>query len=201
MAHCHTCELIYKKSYRKTHKANPELAKIHYDKYAESHPDEIKASSRKYYGNHKEEHKQSVQSWVNRNKDKYTADKKKWASDNKDKGRKYHYTRRDKSTDTVSTFTEADWGIAIAYFEGRCAYCGMPPSLFDRNYVLEQDHFIPVTNGGAYTPDNIVPACQSCNRGKWAKDPIEWITYRFGKRKSKQIIKQILEYFNTVVRD
>jgi len=39
-----------------------------------------------------------------------------------------------------------------------CAYCGMPA-----NHV---DHVIPVCEGGSYSPDNLVAACQKCNLKK-----------------------------------
>lgn len=45
-----------------------------------------------------------------------------------------------------------------------CQYCGnSPPSV-----LLECDHVHPVALGGDTTADNLVTACQGCNRGKGA---------------------------------
>jgi hypothetical protein len=63
---------------------------------------------------------------------------------------------------------------------GKCFYCGctLPP---DTNYfddggnVVEScrnwdvDHVIPLCRGGGNELDNLVPACQICNRKKGAK--------------------------------
>lgn len=45
-----------------------------------------------------------------------------------------------------------------------CQYCGAtPPSV-----ILHVDHIDPVKNGGKNNIDNLVTACESCNRGKAA---------------------------------
>lgn len=43
-----------------------------------------------------------------------------------------------------------------------CAYCGNHPP----NVLLEVDHIIPRAAGGSDDPENLVTACQDCNRGK-----------------------------------
>lgn len=46
----------------------------------------------------------------------------------------------------------------------RCAYCGdAAPTVLD--------HVIPVSQDGAHTPENLVPACVSCNQKKAARTP------------------------------
>jgi hypothetical protein len=49
-----------------------------------------------------------------------------------------------------------------------CRYCGA------RGGRLECDHVIPVSKGGASTPDNLVTACFDCNRSKGAKRLHQW---------------------------
>jgi len=46
-----------------------------------------------------------------------------------------------------------------------CVYCGAKKS---DGHALEVDHVIPVSAGGTAHPDNLVAACQTCNRGKSA---------------------------------
>ena len=48
-----------------------------------------------------------------------------------------------------------------------CWYCGASeaPTL---------DHVMPRSRGGADDPENLVPACKSCNSSKGAKTPEEW---------------------------
>jgi 5-methylcytosine-specific restriction endonuclease McrA len=44
---------------------------------------------------------------------------------------------------------------------GRCRHCG-------GQYELQYDHIIPVTIGGAMTPENLQILCGPCNRRKGA---------------------------------
>ncbi|SIR88139.1 HNH endonuclease [Haladaptatus litoreus] len=50
---------------------------------------------------------------------------------------------------------------------GTCIYCG-------EEGKTTFDHVIPLSNGGADTISNQVPACKSCNSSKGSKDVIEW---------------------------
>lgn len=46
-----------------------------------------------------------------------------------------------------------------------CAYCGAHPP----DALLEVDHIHPVAEGGTNDFDNLVTACEACNRGKGAR--------------------------------
>jgi 5-methylcytosine-specific restriction endonuclease McrA len=50
----------------------------------------------------------------------------------------------------------------------RCAYCGEPTT------NPERDHVQPLSNGGKTVPENIVPACPTCNRSKSSRPVTEW---------------------------
>ena len=48
----------------------------------------------------------------------------------------------------------------------KCRYCGnCPPEV-----KLQVDHIIPVSKGGKLVLENLVTACEPCNRGKNAKE-------------------------------
>lgn len=51
----------------------------------------------------------------------------------------------------------------------QCRYCGT--SLEPDEFQL--DHVLPKSKGGGNSPDNLVTACPSCNRKKWARTPEE----------------------------
>lgn len=82
-----------------------------------------------------------------------------------------------------ATLTEEDWQRALDHFGHRCAYCG-------REGRLAQEHFVPLTLGGPYTPDNIVPSCKPCNTRKRNHLPEEWC--------SVETYDRILQYFRTL---
>ena len=64
-------------------------------------------------------------------------------------------------------FTNIDWEILKQTYAGRCAYCGESPD------ILEMEHVVPLSQGGAHTIENIVPACRHCNAVKRARTPEE----------------------------
>jgi 5-methylcytosine-specific restriction endonuclease McrA len=142
----------------------------------------VLAKSKEYRAANPEREKEWSRNWLQRNLDKHRT-------------KQHNYRSRQRSL--PSTFTNADWVVALNYFNGGCAYCGNPPSFFDQTSVLHQEHHIPVNSGGAYTPDNIIPACQSCNLSKNDKDATDWCVAKFGKRKAQRILNRIKEYLAT----
>ena len=88
-----------------------------------------------------------------------------WVENNNDKLRGYEHRRRARAQGVASDFSEDDWQVTLSAFGEKCAYCGQDKS------PLEQDHWISVSRGGAYTLGNIVPACKSCNCSKRNKMP------------------------------
>lgn len=64
-----------------------------------------------------------------------------------------------------ATLTIDHWKAILKAYGSRCAYCGR------RSSRLTQDHVIPLVKGGGTTPDNIVPACLSCNIRKHTGSP------------------------------
>ena len=52
---------------------------------------------------------------------------------------------------------------------GGCAYCGAT----DR--PLQRDCVLPISRGGCYTLDNIVPACGACNASKCNGEVTGWL--------------------------
>lgn len=68
-------------------------------------------------------------------------------------------------------FSHQDWKNCLIYFGGKCAYCGCTPR---KNQWLTKDHLLPISQGGETIPENIVPACFSCNSSKGAEDFKDW---------------------------
>ena len=73
---------------------------------------------------------------------------------------------RVKSAD--NDLTPAQW-LAIMDAWARCAYCG------DVEKALQRDCVLPISRGGRYTLDNVVPACGSCNASKSNDEVTGWL--------------------------
>ena len=52
---------------------------------------------------------------------------------------------------------------------GGCAYCGVT------GRPLQRDCVLPISRGGRYTLDNVVPACGSCNASKGNAEVTGWL--------------------------
>lgn len=52
---------------------------------------------------------------------------------------------------------------------GACAYCGAD------GVALQRDCVLPISRGGRYTFENVVPACRSCNASKSNDEVTGWL--------------------------
>jgi len=64
--------------------------------------------------------------------------------------------------------TDAQWSVLVDAWGG-CAYCGAVDG------VLQRDCVLPISRGGRYTVDNVVPACASCNASKCNTEVTGWL--------------------------
>ena len=76
---------------------------------------------------------------------------------------------------TSSCLTREQASELIDRWGGRCAYCG------DRVYrSMNMEHIEPLSRGGADEPENIVPACLTCNVSKGELFLLEWVFNAYG---------------------
>ncbi|WP_289019112.1 HNH endonuclease [uncultured Ornithinimicrobium sp.] len=64
--------------------------------------------------------------------------------------------------------TPAQWALLVEAWAG-CAYCGAGTA------GLQKDCLLPISRGGRYTLDNVVPACRSCNASKCSTEVTVWL--------------------------
>lgn len=84
--------------------------------------------------------------------------------------RKARYAkRRKRRMDSVEhDLTDAQW-LALQEGWGGCAYCGA------NGVALQRDCVLPISRGGRYTLENVVPACGSCNASKCNSEVTGWL--------------------------
>ncbi len=205
---CKKCKYAYCKQHRKDH---PDQYRIYSQRFRAKYPEEIKQRDRDWRkknptasGDRKrqwsKDHPDADRIYRIEHRDEHRDWLRQWRRAHPEETRQAKQRRRSKEKGLPSTLTVDDWQYAISYWNGTCAYCGQPPRLFDKTWVLHQEHFIPLSapTCTGTIPTNILPACQSCNFSKSASDPIEWITRKFGKRKGKKILKRIYVYFQSI---
>ena len=77
--------------------------------------------------------------------------------------------RRKRRMDRVEhDLSDEQWTAVQVAWSG-CAYCGATTGAMQRDCVL------PISRGGRYTLDNIVPACRSCNASKCNDEVTGWL--------------------------
>lgn len=136
-------------------------------RYHELHYDEIREQQAGYRQQHLEEIRERNRNYNQTKRDhaKELARLREWAA--KQPKEKLdaihvlqHQRRAAREKSLPYTLTRQEWEQIKERFGNHCAYCG---EHFDH---LTQDHVIPLSRGGAYTAENIVPACRSCNSKK-----------------------------------
>jgi len=76
--------------------------------------------------------------------------------------------RRKRFLAADNDLTATEWA-AIRTAWGCCAYCG------DTVAPLQKDCVLPLSRGGRYTIENVVPACRSCNASKSNDEVTGWL--------------------------
>jgi hypothetical protein len=191
---CKPCHRTLERDYRE---ANPEKKRERTRLYYERHKPEIDRKH-KHYRNVKRDAIRAHDKERSRRPDRVAKARvwtRKYKQSHPNADRNSCQTRRARKSSLPATFTLKDWQRCLDYWNNSCAYCGRPRGLW---HTMAQDHFIPLSRGGPYTPENIVPACsgiEGCNNSKNASDPHKWILEKFGKRKAQFIEQRIAAYF------
>ena len=156
--------------------------------YREIHKLEIKENLKKY---RLQNHELILQRAKNRRlqePERYKAKIKKYQTSEKGKATlAINAQRREARLNCVcAKYSRKEWEDCINYFSNKCCYCG-------KEERLTQDHFKPLKNGGEYTPNNIVPACLTCNCSKHTSDFFEWYPKQtfYSKKRERKILKYL----------
>ena len=81
---------------------------------------------------------------------------------------RYARRRKRRMAQVAHDLTDGQWGVLTAAWGG-CAYCGAA------DVALQRDCVLPISRGGRYTADNVVPACRSCNASKCNDEVTSWM--------------------------
>lgn len=105
---------------------------------------------------------------------------------------------RDRQKGLTTDFGVVDWKRCLESWGRSCAYCGHH---FKFNEAIHVEHYIPVARGDdcpGTVATNILPACAKCNMSKRDRDPVEWLTRKFGVVGASHVIKRIQDYFTSI---
>lgn len=176
---CTTCKACANARARRWRAENLERAKAGDRAYYLSHREEVGARAKAHYADNRESRKASIADWQRRNPEKVLAyGRAHHAKDpeyQRARSRRYYEANKHRWLD-YSAQRRVREGSASPEVQSRiaelrtqsCAYC-------DSTQQIEIDHIVPLARGGTHTPENLAPACRSCNRSKGAFLLEEWM--------------------------
>ena len=191
-AYCKEC----RKQYRQD---NKESIAEYSKQYIQDNKESLAERNKQYCQNNKEsiaeygkqyrqEHLEQSKQYTRNNKEK----RKQYAQEHLEEGRVRWQTRNARKRLLLSTLTIQQWESIKERFNNKCAYCG-------KELPLAQEHVIPLSKGGEYTHNNIIPVCQKCNSSKGVKDFSVWYPqYENYSKKREKAIFEFLNYKNGI---
>lgn len=140
--------------------------------YRRSISDWQKSYARSHYQANKEHYKNLTKAWRRTHYDRYRktdrARKRRARGADPEKYR-LEARLRQRRVKSLGVFTKEDWH-AIP-FNDLCSYCG-------KRGRMDIEHVVPISRGGLNVPENIVPACGSCNGRKHDNSLIYFLAQR-----------------------
>jgi 5-methylcytosine-specific restriction endonuclease McrA len=145
----------------------------HVAQYREENREAIAETYRAWWLRNRDRKREQYREWYEKNRDEIRAKAKVYAAANLEKGRARAHKRRGATPEA----TPEVQALMRAHKEMSCYYCGkFDPNPFNRT----TDHIIPVSSGlpNTQAPENLVPACRSCNCSKRDKPLEVWLKER-----------------------
>jgi 5-methylcytosine-specific restriction endonuclease McrA len=142
-------------------------------RYRAKHKEEIAAYNKAYYAKNRDSILAQKAVYNAKHKEEKAARQqvRRQTPEGRKVARRHNHNYKARRRGLVADLTQEQWEKILLDFSNECAYCGDTRD-------LEQDHIIPVSRGGGYTKENIIPACRSCNASKGDKLIIEWLPKR-----------------------
>jgi 5-methylcytosine-specific restriction endonuclease McrA len=163
------CRLCHNAKTQETYWQNIERNREKCKKYYAENQSHIVDYQNKYYLSRREELLDRQKQYFINNREKVKAYKDAYYEKNQPELIAQHHIEKAIKRGLIADFTGEQWRNALAHFDFACAYCG--ESDCGR---IEQEHVIPLSKGGHYTANNIIPSCKSCNSSKHSRDFEHW---------------------------
>lgn len=165
-----------RKNYHDNKKSYAEVKK----EWRKNNSQYIKEQQKEWRKNNRDYIKKYGYQYREENKDYLNDQSRLWRQKNRHKDAAYSVKRRNLIKEVEKSLTIDEWNDILRDYDYSCAYCdmGQDEHLDKYRQRLHQDHVVPLTKGGSFTKENIVPACITCNASKSNKNLGEWLEER-----------------------
>jgi hypothetical protein len=144
-------------------------------RWREQNSEQVKQRNHRCYEQSREKVKERAKRWCEQNPERTTELRRKrasrWREQNREKTREVARRRdalkRGRNKAALTPLTISAKAKRFDLFGSACAYCGFSEK-------LTVDHILALASGGLDEPDNIAPACRSCNSKKHTKPVEAW---------------------------
>lgn len=151
---------------RQRRKADPDAVRERERQQRIKHRDKKRARDRRYREENRERLRAKGRARYRVDAEKIKARMAQWVKDNPGRHRDNAHKRRARMAGAA--ISPADMAQIIVELKRQpCVYCGATER-------IEIDHVIPLCRGGAHEPENLAPACKSCNCSKGRRLLSEW---------------------------
>lgn len=206
-ARCKNCDREYRIAnrerqstyYRQYRVENRERLSEYYREWRAANHEQRLEYDRKYNASNREKHRE----WIVANHERIAEYHREYRKRNPARDRVKSHNRRARKSNLRADFTIEQQRFALDYFNNCCAICGRQfYDLFGQRR-LDFDHWIPLSDPKCpgTVASNMIPMCggiDGCNTRKGARDPNEWVMSQFNKRKARDVLARIEDYFDLV---
>lgn len=184
------CKHCHSKDTRDRYAANPESRKAYTKQWQRDNPDLHNQYRRKVYHDERKaeraiERREKYHRNNGKEKLREQRAKKPWLY------RLFWNRRMARKQALPDTLTAQEWQATLHDWGYRCAVCGAAEN-------ITADHWIPLSSPDCpgTTKNNMIPLCGSCNYSKQKHDPLEWMTWRFGREYALEQFETITAYLS-----
>lgn len=161
---------------RERYAADPEKEKDRHKKWASKSLKHLRKYEQKRYQENPERKKIQVRNWRRRNPEEAAMVSARYAKRNPDIIRECARVGMMRRRSAAGKILPSDIREIRHMQKGRCAYCRVKVKGRNENV----DHIIAIKNGGTNHRSNLQILCESCNKRKSWRDPIEFVRSEYG---------------------
>lgn len=155
---------------------NPQKEKDRHKEWASKRLDHLRKYEKQRYKDNSEKKRASATNWRRKNPEYNPMACKRYVANNREKIRAMFRRIGIMRRSAPGSFSVTDVDDIRRMQKGRCAYCKTRVS--GKNEHL--DHIIALANGGTHYRSNLQILCETCNKRKSRRDPVEFVRSEYG---------------------